>query len=456
MSYAALFMCAASGALFELHSMPLNADAAQRGPSSALVFFANADNDNVADLFVLEGNVLSVHSNTGEVRQTTFPAGASVFDVFDLDADGAYDIVAVQGKSIVRLPIALQGDSAEPKKLFDADSIWSSTFDGPVPRVLVVERAGSSAIAIPTLNGIQYRKPDGTIVEETSHAGIEKFSHARAPEFGGDQSTLELNYSSNISFQPIDFHEVPGKGPLYYYSESSYRSSLELRNAVADEPNNWPWFVVHNKQGLVTRAYCAVDETLMTSVRTCDVQMDKDGFPETIPAPGPARRYPGALVTSPSDFPDFNGDGYKDLLLWTAPTPGISVDALLRAVVGRNWPITLTAHMYSPNKGRFEPEAESTLPFRIPVTWFLEGPSPLRNPVFADFNGDKKTDLAMCTEENEYSVWLYTDDFAAIPDESHKFKENITDVELIADVAGNGKTSIVLRSDHYVYALYAK
>ncbi len=456
MSYAALIICAASGAFFELHSIPLNADAAQRGPSPALVFFANADKDNVADLFVLEGNVMSVHSHSGEVRQTTFPAGVSVFDIVDLDADGAYEIVAVQGKSIIRLPIALQGDAPEPVKLFDADSIWSTTADGPVPRVLVVERVGIATIAIPTLASIQYLRIDGSIVAETPHAGTESSTQASALEYGGDQSTLEIGYSGFVEFEPLPRDLPPAKGLLYYYSESSYRSSFELRNAASEEPNNWPWFTVHNKQGLVTRAYCAVDETLMTSIRTCDVQMDKEGFPETLPSPGPARRYPGALVTSQSDFPDFNGDGYKDLLLWSAPTPGISVDALLRAVVGRNWPITLAAHMYSPSKGRFEPEAESRLMFRIPVTWFLEGPSPLRNPVFADFNGDKKTDLAMCTEENEYSVWLYADDFAAIPDETYKFKENITDVELTADVAGNGKTSIVLRSDHYVYALYAK
>ena len=456
MNYAALLMIACSSAIFELHSIPLNSDTAQHGPSLALVFFANADKDDIADLFVLEGNVLAVHAQSGEIRQTTFPAGVSVFDIVDLDTDGVYEIVAVQGKSIVRLPIALQGETANAVKLFDADSLYSETLDGPVPRVLVVEHMGSPAIALPTLTGIQHRRVDGTMVSETPHNKKESYTHGQRREFGDSSSVLELRYSGFMTFETYIGNQPPAKGSLYYYAESSYRSSMELRNAAADEPNNWPWFVVHNKQGLITRAYCAVDDTLMTSIRTCDVQMDKDGFPETIPAPGPARRYPGALVTSPSDFPDFNGDGYKDLLLWSAPAPGISVDALLRAVVGRNWPISLAAHMYSPNKGRFEPEAESTLPFRIPVTWFLEGPSPLRNPVFADFNGDKKTDLAMCTEENEYSVWLYTDDFSAIPDESHKFKENITDVELIADVAGNGKTSIILRSDHHVYALYAK
>ncbi|MCC6154256.1 MAG: hypothetical protein IT367_10885 [Candidatus Hydrogenedentes bacterium] len=455
MNLAALIIVACSG-IFELHSIPLNADATQRGPSLALVFFANADKDDATDLFVLEGNVLSVHTHRGEVRQTTFPAGVSIFDVVDLDADGVYEIVAVQGKSIIRLPIALQGEAANAVKLFDAESLYSSTLDGPVPRVLVIEHMGSPAIALPTFTAIQYRRVDGSLVSETPHDKKESFTHGQRREFGDTSSALELGYTGFMTFETFAGDQPPAKGSLYYYAESSYRSSLELRNAASEVPNNWPWFTVHNKQGLVTRAYCAVDESLMTLVRTCDVQMDKNGFPETVPSPGPARRYPGALVTSPSDFPDFNGDGYKDLLLWTAPTPGISVDALLRAVVGRNWPITLAAHMYSPSKGRFEPEAESTLMFRIPVTWFLEGPSPLRNPVFADFNGDKKTDLAMCTEENEYGIWYYTDDFSAIPDEKYTFKENITDIELTADVAGNGKTSIVLRSDRYVYALYAK
>ena len=99
--------------------------------------------------------------------------------------------------------------------------------------------------------------------------------------------------------------------------------------------------------------------------------------------------------------------------------------------------------------------AVRTLP-SAPAATPLTGLVPLRHHVLADFNGDKKTDLGMCTEEKEYSVWLYSDGFAAVPDEKHTFTENITGIELTGDVAGNGKTSIVLRSDHYVYALYAK
>lgn len=451
-------LCAVSGAFFELHSIPLEVPPGHVGRSPALTFFANADNDGVADLFVLESNLLSIHSHKGEIRQAVLPQGVSVFDVADLDKDGMFELVAIQGRSVVRIPIALQGDAPEPSVLFTCDSLWANATDGPVPRVLVVQRDGAPAIVVPARAGMEYHGVDGKIVETKPYENIDLDDRTiyAYPYIRPGAKGLLLRYSAVSTYQsPLAKPDFLHEGSLNEMG-SVFGSVVRLRNAGADDPVNWPWFVVHQEKGVATRAYCAVDDSMVTVVRTCDITVDADGFPASIAAPGPPRRYPGALVMSATGLPDFNGDGYKDVLLWNSPRPGISVDALLRAVVGRHWPVTLTVHLYSPGKGRFEPEAATALTFRIPVAWFLDGPSPLRDAVLADFNGDKKTDLGMCIEDNEYGIWLYSDGFAAVPDEKHRFSENITEVATTGDVSGNGKTSIVLRSDHYVYALYAK
>lgn len=454
----AIVIASAYSAVFELHTYPLGSQSAKSDRADVHAFFANADGDGIADLFILEGNSLSVAASGAGLRESALPSGVSAFDIADIDADGKFEVIAVNGASIVRLPLALQGDSSEPAKLFDAESLYTQAFPVPTPAVLVFAGDGpsSTTVALPTQTAVEYRSVDGTLVRNEPYA---MSKHDLTSRSDGQLDIRIL--ASTMFFQAGTKSGLPAGSasvvaPDEVYVAVDALNARILRDVVGDPPINWPWFVVRHEQAKTTRAYCAVEESLNTLICMCDVAVDAEGVPTAIAAPGPARRYSGAMIPFGDIPPDFNGDGYADILMWNAPRPGISVDALLRAVVGRNWPITLTAHLYSPEKGRFDPTVETELTFRIPVTWFLTGGVPLRHYVLADFNGDRKTDLAMCTEEKEYSVWLYNDGFGAAPDEKHTFTENITGVELTADVAGNGKSSIVLRSDRYVYALYAK
>lgn len=453
----AIALAAAFGAFFEVHTFPLDRPSEKTDRAEAQTFFANADSDEIADLFVLQQNKVAVASSATGLRETMLPQGVSAFDVADLDADGKFEIVAIHGTSVVRLALGLQGGVVEPVKLFEAESLYARASAIPTPAVLVVssDETGNVALALPTDSGMELRALDGALIRTQEYAQSRNRMIVGRPTSFRTGESLNLNFLAGADFQ-LDAGSGPAGGVdgVAHYSE--HNSAGALREAAAEQPVNWPWFVVRNEKAKTSRAYCAVEESLNTLVRMADVAIDADGTPASIAAPGPERRYPGAMIPIGDAPPDFDGDGYADLLLWNAPRPGISVDALLRAVVGRNWPMTLTVHLYSPDKGRFEPMPATELVYRVPVTWFLTGGVPLRNYVLADFNGDKKTDLAMCTSENEYSVWLYSDGFAAAPDETHTFTENITGIELTGDVAGNGKTSIVLRSDGHVYALYAK
>jgi hypothetical protein len=167
---------------------------------------------------------------------------------------------------------------------------------------------------------------------------------------------------------------------------------------------------------------------------------------------GPMRSYPGRLGVL-EDSPDFNGDGFADLLLWNTPMPGTSVESLVRTLLGRTWPVRLTVHLFSVEKQRFEPSVAASLSVKAPVPWFLDEEGPVRHPVFRDFNGDGNSDLAFCTDENTFSVWLYQDGFKSAPDETHVFDEPITRVELTADLDESGRHAIVLRSEHHRHAL---
>ncbi|MBM3288851.1 MAG: VCBS repeat-containing protein [Candidatus Hydrogenedentes bacterium] len=456
---AAIAIAAALGALFDVHTIPLDAQPPGGPQQMVQTLWALADNDAVADLLLLQGNKLTTFLSTGEIRETQLPAGVSAIDVADIDGDGHAEIIAVQGKAVLRCALALPGDAKGPVKLFEADSLYALAPALPTPAVIVqrADDSGKWLVTLPTAAGLERRSLDGTPVDASPYAESRHRTENYTPKSYRDSGSLHLGFSAESEFYlaPRPTEEAKRKGDETIVLGAG-ATATGLRHASNDDAVNWPWFAVRTDKAKMTRAYCAVEESLNTLVRMCDVAIDAGGTPAGIAVPGPERRYPGAMVPVRDTAPDFNGDGYADLLLWNAPRPGISVDALLRAVVGRNWPMTLTVHLYSPDKGRFEPMPATELVYRIPVTWFLTGGVPLRHYVLADFNGDKKTDLAMCTAENEYAVWLYTDGFPAVPDETHTFTENITGIELTGDIASNGKTSIVLRSTGHIYALHAK
>ncbi|MDZ4860605.1 MAG: hypothetical protein SGI88_16640 [Candidatus Hydrogenedentes bacterium] len=438
------------GAIFELHSIPLEAAAPGEGPSPALTFFAHADSDAIADLFVLEGTLLTVVSRNGSIHETVLPHGVSVFDVADIDGDGTSEVIAVQRRAIFRIPLALQGATIEASRLFDADTLYASAYNGPMPSVLVVEAhaGGAKQIALPTASGIEYRNLDGSLVNEVPYGSTSTvFSSISNPIESKLAATgLSIQYYSHTELVP------DAASPDDVALERNFSGVAAIGDGA---PDYLLWFMVNRMDSQTTRAYWYVDEIMNTVIRIADVPTTQDGVANGAIVPGPERRYAGALVNTGEPPADFNGDGFTDILLWNAPRPGISVDSLLRAVTGRNWPITLTAHLYSPDKGRYEPAVAASFEFRIPVTWFLAGDGPLRHQVLADFNGDGKTDLGMCTEEDEFGVWLFDDGFRPNPDEKHAFPESITGIEHITEISSSGKTSIVLRGDKRIYALYA-
>jgi len=179
---------------------------------------------------------------------------------------------------------------------------------------------------------------------------------------------------------------------------------------------------------------------------------------------GPIRRYPGALFKREDDGwlskaytynPDFNGDGYFDLVLWDAPRPGVSIDSLVRTVMGRSWPVRVAIHLYVPDKARYDPKPAGMISAKVPINFFLNR-NPVANIAMVDVDGDGLTDLGFSTEPNNYHLWLAADGFARDPDWTHTFGEPIKRVEFSADLSGNGRTSILLRGEKNLYLLQAR
>ncbi|MCP4640721.1 MAG: hypothetical protein GY851_09825 [bacterium] len=459
-------MMALIGTLCLLGQTPLlNLDTIPLSSGHAHVFVAHADADATADVFVLEGSRLSWHSGAASYpeRSLTFAEGTSAFDVADVDADGQPDLVAINGAQVVRYDLAGDLPAREPAIMFEVDSLFARAGGDPFPRVLV---GGSSELAIllPTERALAAYRIDGAEAGSYPPQTAAPVDSAPlpmptpfmtwpvAPSQAAPATAIEMRVSllsrHNIAL-PDDLN--PASDHMIEYRRGT---PSQVREAVDLPPERWPWFPIRLDRPESLCALYAASESTIVRVRSYATALDPAEHEYRI---GPPRRYPGFIVLPRGDLPDFNGDEYVDLLLWSSPDPGVGIDSFTRAALDGRWPLRLAAHLFSPAKGRYEPRAAGVIECKIPVGWFLRMGAgvPMRNVVLRDFDGDGKTDCAFNTSPTEFCVWRYDDGFAAEPTERHALGAPADRVEFKADLSGQQCTSVALRSARALHVLYA-
>lgn len=452
--------CLATGALFDVYEIPFETPGAQ-------CFVAASDNDGIADLFVLAGNRITIYKNAQSqaVQRVILAPDTSAVDVADTDDDGANELVAVCGDRLLRYELD-PGAASEPVELFRRETQLSMRGGRPYPHVLVVRREGIPLLALPCESTFELRTVSGELV--AAHPiGTDApryvmygrpFSSSNVdPPLVGAPDALEFRVSRVIAVEPSlppDLLPVEAQGPLLRRG-----TPRQARDAAALEPDAWPWFPVRADGSNRARALYALSGTGLgdTLIRMQQPATGTEGASGEIRV-GPRRRYPGVLLLSEDDLPDFNGDGYTDLLLWNSPDPTPTVNTLSRAVVDGHWPIRLTVHLFSPEKERFAPQPAAQLSLVVPVVWFLggSGRAPVQHMVLRDLDGDKATDLACSVAPQEYAVWRWTKNgFPQTPDFRTVLTERIVAVEQRIDLDGGGRTSIILRGESKLFVLKA-
>lgn len=444
----ATLLCLA--ALFDVKTLPL-------GTPDVHVFLAHADRDAQADIFVLEKYAVTIlFSQDGKTRSLVLPENATAMDVADLDNDGQTEIAAVCGDRIVAIPLH---DGGSPRDLFTLHTQLANSSSEPYPFVLAIERDGKTLLALPCEETFELRTPSGSLVSawpvgenaprRASYGAPFRAWTTEPPRLAG-RDGLEGGVSRTYAFEPHLPPELNGSS----LNVRAFRRAMprQLRDAGALEPDSWPWFPLTFDGRSEMRVWYAVAGPGMG-----DTLVRIQGYAEKS-LMGPERRYPGQIIVLDDDAPDFNHDGYADLLLWNAPDPGISVSGLTKLVSAGTWQTQLSAHLFSTDKGRYEPVAASRISCSVPIAWFLalEEAGPLRHCVLRDFNGDGRTDLACATAPNRFCVWTYAPGgFDAAPAYEHAFPEAITEVAFKADLAGKGRTSLGIRTEHTLYILSA-
>jgi hypothetical protein len=170
-----------------------------------------------------------------------------------------------------------------------------------------------------------------------------------------------------------------------------------------------------------------------------------------LPDPLPLPRYPGVLLSTWQP-PDFDGDGYNDMVLLRLREPGGSIGNIVRTATNGTLPVDFGVHLYRPEQGRFDPRAAGTIEARAAVGNILAR-DPIDAVIMSDLNGDGHSDLGFSPDSRQYLIWLWNGHgFSKEPDYARTFDEPIHRA-YAEDLGGKGRHSIGLRSDEALYVV---
>ncbi|MCF6286688.1 MAG: VCBS repeat-containing protein [Candidatus Hydrogenedentes bacterium] len=421
---------------------------------------ADFDLDDRGEVGVITGNQLNIYeqSHNDPVYSIALPENTAVVDVFDADLDGTADIVAVSGEKVIRIPITK--DASVPIVCFLRKNLYSQYTGIPFPGVLVIMRQNTPLVALPCADVLELRSFKGELVDSypIGMDAAKRLSpgqpfnvwtnqHAQL----GNRDALEFRVSSAATFKPM----LPNNALSLPITEASGRlgTARQQREAATAGPERWPWYPVNATEPVQIRALYARAEAPSghTAIRIRRIP-DGDGSGQT----GPVRHFPGLILRHPGALPDFDGDGFNDLLLWKSQRISLTADGLARAATQRTWPIQIIAHAYAPEKARYRAKPMGRIEMDIPLPWYMDsgGTGPLKTIFLHDIDGDARTDFGCLTDPQTIAIWRFQEEgFSASPDFSHRFPESLDAVVFETDLDGQGRTTIALRSQGHLYLL---
>ena len=418
-------------------------------------FLAQADSDPAPELFVLSKYALTIvfDPQTDEVATCSLAPGTAAVDVADTDGDGIAELYSVVGDEVRVRELRAGAQLGEPVVLFVRASSYAHALGYARPQVLVTTWEDQPVLAFPDATGMSLLTLDGTEVTRfDSEAGTSTAAmgarFATTP-MAGPEDALEFNLSATFhtpapSMRPILSIDIPPR--------ARRATPMQAREAARMAPEDWPWFLLAPVKGPDHRVAYALGEGLRADTRIRFRRNETRDLPtvEHRFFYSPQRRYPGTLVIPPGEAPDFNGDGYADLLMWSSPLPGSSSSALLRALQSRTWPVRVMTHAYSRVREIYEGKPSARIDLRVPIEWCLlpESGMPLRHLSLNDFNGDGLTDISLATDGSRYGLWLsrLNGGFSSEPDYAAELPEEIQDVVLVAGAAADRDAMILLRA----------
>lgn len=445
---AILVLEAPSAAWSDTQSLPARPLAA--APDSN-AFLLQADTDAAPEWAVQTHLTVAIAEFDPKVPLRTYalPDGTTLFDVRDANGDGMPDLAAIRGTSLCYWRSLETAATTNPDVCIEDGHAAALDFGLPRPAPLFAKQRGINVLKLPGWNRMW--RLSGQAVPRTAPQAPEVDYHL---DYFRVVPTAPTGVAGAIPrafrFSQVYEQSLPPPRPAETVVNSETASpggTRRARDAAEAPPGAWPWFPLNGQPTSTTRVLYALapPEYRDTIVRFRPPASAEPAGPGDAVYVSPERRYPGVLIAPHGAPPDFNGDGFADLLLWNVELPGRSLGSIARAAQSGAWKVTMTVHLYNPPDERYNARPNAVTRMNAPIDTVLGGGvnGPFHHLLLRDVDGDRDTDLVTTGSGNSLDVYLYQGTLPPAPTYRAKFHDPVAGILVDAPVPGGGWVAIL-------------
>ncbi len=435
---------------------PLSVQQYSAQSQNAALYVLPAAHAVAPHIVILDDTTLTVYpANTSRPLFThTIPADTLMFDLVDTNDDFEPELFTLS-------PDALHHHSGGAQEsitqLFPIEPPLPWKVEQPFLHSLIVSYLDAYHAAIPYLDTITLKDFKGEVVTtfpKVLSTTETLFSLPIHPNQVGHSGAFEFRVDTMLT-TPIEVPQALRSTMVH----DSYEplSPRKLRESETLELELWPQFPLRvASEGIPAVLYASHAPEHVNTVIRLKQQVLRSTPNTAEPYRFSSKRiYPGTMAIAESGLPDFNQDGYHDLVLWNIPLPGHSTSALLNSLQRQNWPLNITIHLFDPEKGLYEARPKARIKTHIALQYLFtrQSHSPLHNLSFADMNQDGASDLVFSPTPEELEVWCYQDGFNATPEYRSHFENPVSLIAVPKQEMLNQAHSILLRDKTSIYRL---
>lgn len=411
---------------------------------------------DAANIVILDDTELTVYPSTAtrpSIQHTISP-DTLLFDLYDSNDDGLPELFTLLPDALLHFPKANNQSSVQ---LFPIEPQLPWEVDQPFLHPIILSYDNSRLAAIPYQNNITLKNFDGKTISTLPKILSDSHSIFTIPVKTnplGSKDAFEFKVDSVLTTAiniPSELRPAPANPDL------DSPTPQRLREAEQREPDQWPTFPLSNDPENSERVIFAssAPEHVHTIIRIRRERPRSDIVQADPISYTPERIYPGSLTLSPSGFPDFNADGFHDLVLWRMEIPGRSLSTLTSNLQAQTWPIELTVHLYDPEKRLYAARPTARIKTKVSIQFIVvrQNQSPLRNLSFADINGDGRSDITLSPDPNTLTTWTYDNGFSREPEYRSTFENPISIITSNRQDTRTSSGTLLLRGRSTIYRL---
>lgn len=433
------------------HPEPLRAQTIP-APSEGHAFLLQADSDPEPEWAVQNTSTLIIagFSDSGDTRKYTLPADVTLFDVRDTNGDGSPELAAVRGGALCYWSSLDDAATESPDHCVEEAELAPLAYGAPRPARLFVTVGPRIRLSAPGID----RKWDLTAQETSTTdtpSGVQNYRLAYFHVWRAASPYNQENFIDVFRFAQV-YETVSDRseslGNFITSAQGRQGGTRRARDAAHAGPAAWPWFPL-TASPVPTRVLYALAPP---DYRDTLIRFQRAGRTEPLTRPGPQRispdrRYPGIIIAPAQTPPDFNGDGYADLLLWNTEPAGRSLGRLLRAAQSGTWSITLSVHLFDPRIQRYAARPDTAIQLQAPIDTVLAGGvnGPFKHLLTKDVNGDGRSDIVTSGVGDAFAVYTYDGGLPKSPAYETDFGESVQSI-LVDATSDAGEWYAVVRT----------